>query len=117
MPPKASPTAANRLANTLLAATVFISAWLLFQVQPMASKRILPWFGGGPAVWTTAMLFFQAALLAGYLYAHYCVTFLKPWAQTMIHASLLAAAIALLVGGGVIAGNKWRPDEIATPSL
>ena len=52
------------------AATVLVSAFLLFQVQPMVSKMILPWFGGGPSVWTTCMLFFQLFLLAGYAYAH-----------------------------------------------
>ena len=52
------------------AATVLVSAFLLFQVQPMVSKMILPWFGGGPSVWTTCMLFFQVFLLAGYAYAH-----------------------------------------------
>ena len=52
------------------AATVLVSAFLLFQVQPMVSKMILPWFGGSPAVWTTCMLFFQVFLLVGYLYAH-----------------------------------------------
>jgi hypothetical protein len=54
----------------LFALTIFVSAFLLFQVQPMVSKAILPWFGGGPAVWTAAMLFFQCALFGGYLYAH-----------------------------------------------
>ena len=53
------------------AATTFISAFLLFQVQPIISKAILPWFGGSPAVWTTAMLFFQTLLFAGYAYAHF----------------------------------------------
>ena len=52
------------------AATIFLSAFLLFQVQPMIGKFILPWFGGGPSVWTTCLLFFQVLLLAGYTYAH-----------------------------------------------
>ena len=52
------------------ALTIFISAFLLFQVQPLAGKTILPWFGGGAGVWTTCMLFFQVFLLAGYGYAH-----------------------------------------------
>ena len=52
------------------ALTVFLSSFLLFQVQPIIGKYILPWFGGSPAVWTTCMLFFQVALLAGYGYAH-----------------------------------------------
>ena len=50
--------------------TIFLSAFLLFQVQPLIGKFILPWFGGSPAVWTTCMLFFQVLLLGGYAYAH-----------------------------------------------
>jgi hypothetical protein len=55
----------------LLPVTIFLSAFLLFQVQPMIGRYVLPWFGGGPAVWTNCMLFFQAVLLAGYAYAHW----------------------------------------------
>ena len=58
------------LATVLFALTTFASAFLLFQVQPLLSKRLLPWFGGGPAVWTTCVLFFQTVLFAGYAYAH-----------------------------------------------
>ena len=53
----------------LYAATIFLSAFLLFAVQPLMSKYILPWFGGGPGVWTACMLFFQCVLLVGYSYA------------------------------------------------
>ena len=56
------------------AATIFLSAFLLFQVQPLISKYILPWFGGTPAVWTTCMVFFQVLLLGGYTYAHLVAT-------------------------------------------
>src|SRR5687768_5140731 len=52
------------------AAATFLGAFLLFLVQPLIARYILPWFGGGPGVWTTCMLFFQAVLLAGYGYAH-----------------------------------------------
>ena len=55
----------------LFALTIFVSAFLLFQVQPVISKAILPWFGGSAGVWNTCMLFFQAALLGGYTYAHW----------------------------------------------
>ena len=58
----------------LLAATVFLSAFLLFQVQPMIGKYILPWFGSTPGVWATALLFFQLMLLGGYAYAHFIVS-------------------------------------------
>ena len=63
------------------AVTIFTSAFLLFQVQPLISKFILPWFGGSPAVWTAAMLFFQVVLFGGYLYAHLTSTYLTPRAQ------------------------------------
>ena len=52
------------------AATIFLSSFLLFLVQPLIARLILPWFGGSAAVWTTCMLFFQVVLLAGYAYAH-----------------------------------------------
>ena len=80
----------------LYALTVFLSAFLLFQVQPLIGKFILPWFGGSPAVWTTCMLFFQTILLAGYAYAHGTNARLSPRAQAILHTVLLAAAVATL---------------------
>ena len=77
--------------------TIFVSAFLLFQVQPLISKFILPWFGGSPSVWTTAMLFFQTTLCGGYLYAHLLTTRLKPQFQTVTHLTLLALASLLAV--------------------
>ena len=62
--------------------TIFLSAFLLFQVQPMMGKMILPWFGGSASVWTTCMLFFQALLLLGYLYTHWLVNHLTPARQS-----------------------------------
>lgn len=78
------------------ALTTLLSAVLLFLVQPIISKIILPWFGGSPAVWTTCMLFFQTLLLAGYAYAHWLVrAFNQAW-QMRIHALMaLAAALTL----------------------
>lgn len=107
----------QRRRDWILAATVLVSAWLLFQVQPMAGKRILPWFGGGPAVWTTAMLFFQAALLGGYLYAHLIAETLRPRTQALVHASLLGVAVLLLIAVGVIAGDRWKPVGSESPRL
>lgn len=107
----------SRHRDWILAATVLLSSWLLFQVQPMAGKRILPWFGGGPAVWTAAMLFFQAALLGGYLYAHLTTLMLKPAAQAIVHAVLLAAAVAVLVINGVTANDAWKPTGSDAPLL
>lgn len=80
----------------LAAATIFLGAFLLFQVQPIIGKAILPRFGGSAAVWTACMLFFQGMLLAGYLYAHASVSFLSPAWQRRVHVVLLVAAIAAL---------------------
>lgn len=79
-------------------AVVFLSAFLLFQVQPVIARYILPWYGGSPAVWTTCLLFFQVGLLGGYAYAHGLVTFLREkrkW-QVVIHLTLLGIAFLLL---------------------
>jgi hypothetical protein len=78
------------------AVAIFAGAFLLFAVQPMIGKYILPWFGGSPEVWTACMLFFQALLLAGYLYAHLCSRYLGPMGQAVAHILLLAGAAAML---------------------
>ncbi|MCU0245397.1 MAG: fused MFS/spermidine synthase [Bryobacter sp.] len=80
----------------LYAVTVFLSAFLLFQVQPIIAKVITPWFGGSAMVWTACMLFFQVVLLAGYFYAHYVVTRLTPAKQTALHLGLLGASVLWL---------------------
>ena len=80
----------------LYAATIFLSAFLLFEVQPMIGKIILPWFDGSASVWNTCMLFFQASLLAGYFYAHCSSRYLKPKQQALLHLALLAASVVLL---------------------
>jgi uncharacterized membrane protein YqjE len=67
--------------------TIFLSAFLLFQVQPLIGKMILPWFGGSAAVWTTCMLFFQLVLLLGYFYSHWVVRYLTPSRQSLVHGS------------------------------
>ena len=74
------------------AATVFTSAFLLFLVQPLFGRMVLPLLGGSPAVWNTCMLFFQAALLGGYLYAHLTTRHLNVRRQAVLHLVLLAAA-------------------------
>src|SRR5208283_1809496 len=76
--------------------TLFLSAFLLFCVQPLIAKMILPLLGGSPAVWTTCMVFFQAALLAGYLYAHAASTWLSHRWQTGVHVGLLCLALVVL---------------------
>ncbi len=92
--------------------TIFLSAFLLFQVQPLVSKRILPWFGGSPAVWTTCMLFFQLLLLGGYVYAHLVATRLGPRRQVAVHLVLLGAAAAALplLFLPLCLGGSWKPS-------
>ncbi|MFM7116183.1 MAG: hypothetical protein ACKO0N_06060 [Planctomycetota bacterium] len=70
------------------AATIFLSAYLLFFVQPMIARFILPWFGGVPAVWTTCMLFFQLTLLGGYFYADWLNRRFDLRWQVLIHSSV-----------------------------
>ncbi len=99
---------------TLYAATIFLSAFLLFQVQPLIGKIILPWFGGSAAVWSAAMLFFQLVLLGGYAYAHGSIRYLKASAQMAVHVVLLAASCALLP---ILPSPAWRPSEAGDPTL
>ncbi len=82
----------------LFSLTSFVSAFLLFWVQPLIAKLLLPLLGGTPAVWNTAMMFFQLMLLAGYIYAH-LLSRLKPWAQCALHGAVLLAAAASLPFG------------------
>jgi len=88
------------------AATIFLSSFLLFLVQPLIARQILPWFGGTAAVWTTCMLFFQTLLLVGYAYAHAANARLSPRAQAIVHTVLLALAIAMLP---IAPGEIWKP--------
>lgn len=82
--------------RALLAAGVFFSAFLLFQVQPLAAKVILPWFGGTAGVWAVSLLFFQSVLWLGYLYAHVLVTNFSPARQAAIHSLVVAASLLTL---------------------
>ena len=95
------------------ALAIFLGAFLLFQVQPFMGKCILPWFGGGPAVWTTCMLFFQSALLAGYAYAHVLARRLGRRGQAVLHVSLLVTALFLLP---VRPSGAWKPAGLADPT-
>ena len=105
-------TANSRWLAVNFAATIFVSAFLLFQVQPLVSKYILPWFGGTPAVWTTCILFFQSLLFGGYAYAHFSATWLKPRQQAIVHLALIVAALVLL---RVIPGDSWKPTDSYNP--
>ena len=94
------------------AAAIFLSAFLLFQVQPLAGKELLPWFGGSAAVWSACLLFFQAVLFLGYLYAHLIGTRLAPRRQGIVHLALLAIALAFLP---IAAGAAWKPPDQSLP--
>ncbi len=96
------------------ALTIFTGAFLLFQVQPLIGKYILPWFGGGPGVWTTCMMFFQVLLLGGYAYAHFASRWLKPRPQVVVHLMLLVAALALLP---ITPDGSWKPRGGQNPTL
>lgn len=96
------------------ALTIFVGAFLLFQIQPLIGKYILPWFGGGPGIWTTCMLFFQLLLLGGYAYAHCLSRWFKPRTQAVVHLVLLGAAVALLP---IIPSDSWKPHGGDFPVL
>lgn len=98
----------------LYAITVFLSAFLLFQIQPVIAKMILPWFGGCSAVWSTCMLFFQAALLLGYVYAHWLHERLPPRKQAILHTVLLLASLLVLP---VVPDPSWKAPGAENPSL
>jgi SAM-dependent methyltransferase len=90
----------------LYAATIFTSAFLLFAIQPILAKAILPWFGGTAAVWITCMVFFQTLLLGGYLYAHLTIRYVPARFQGRLHAGLLTLALLQLP---VSPDARWKP--------
>jgi len=96
----------------LYALTIFLSAFLLFQVQPIIAKMILPWFGGGAAVWAACLLFFQCALLLGYGYSHGIVGRLKPRQQWVLHSVLLALCLVFLP---IVPSAAWKPVDPSAP--
>src|SRR5688572_4671367 len=90
----------------LHAATIFLSAFLLFLVQPILAKQILPWFGGAAIVWTLCMVFFQLVLLLGYAYAHWLASRIEARKQAWIHIALLAASLLFLP---IAPDASWKP--------
>lgn len=98
----------------LYALTILVSAFLLFQVQPVIAKIILPWFGGSAAVWTTCLLFFQMVLLLGYLYSHALIRYLKPRMQIMLHAGVLLVSLLALP---VYPKAAWKPIGGDEPAI
>lgn len=92
---------------------IFLSAFLIFLVQPMVGKRVLPWFGGAPGVWTVCLAFYQTALFAGYAYAHLLIRFAPPRVQLLVHALLVASALAapsVLPQREAMPGTEWSPE-------
>lgn len=104
------------------ALTVFLSAFLLFEIEPLIGKYLLPWFGGAPAVWTTCLLFFQVLLLAAYAYAHFLAGVRGSGARKKLHLLLLAASLVLLAFLGrvwatpITPGPTWRPASTGSPT-
>src|SRR4051812_46590078 len=108
-----TPQATKRVPSILFALTILLSAFLLFQVQPLIAKLILPWFGGSAAVWTSCMLFFQMALLGGYAYAHW-LNGQRGSKQAIIHAALLAVSFLSLP---ILPSVMWKPTGAGDPLL
>jgi hypothetical protein len=106
---------------SIFLATVFLSAFLLFLVQSVMGKHLLPWFGGTPSVWATCMLFFQTVLLLGYAYAWAMDRWVAPGRQRWVHLLVVAAAIGALgwgwVAGGtlLLPGEQWKPEGGESP--
>jgi SAM-dependent methyltransferase len=103
----------HRLTILLFALTIFFSAFLLFQVQPIMGKYILPWYGGSPGVWTTCLLVFQVLLFGGYAYAFALNRFLKLRMQIALHCSLLLLATVTLP---ITPTSEWKPTGIESPT-
>lgn len=104
----------GRLATALAGGSIFLAAFLLFALEPMIAKRILPWFGGSSAVWSVCLVFYQVALLAGYFYARVSTRYLSPARQVAVHIALMVAALLLLPIGPT---SRWKPGPHSSPAL
>ncbi len=100
--------------KALFAGTIFTSAFLLFLVQPLIAKQILPWFGGSAAVWSICMVFFQVVLLAGYAYSDWVTHRLGVRTQARLHVGLLLASLAFLP---IVTSARWKPTGAEDPTL
>ena len=100
---------------------IFLSAFLLFQIQPLIARCFLPWFGGIPSVWTTCMLFFECVLLAGYGYSHWMAQKVRPQRQAKIHCVLLGVAVLILAiqffvwKSPLLPAKSWAPKDNNVP--
>ena len=99
--------------RVLAASAISAGAFLLFMVEPQFAKRILPWFGGSAAVWSTCLVFYQTALLFGYLYARVLARYANALTQSVVHIALLLAALFLLPIGP---SDRWQPSPGAQPT-
>lgn len=106
------PAAAGLPLRLLFATCIFSSAFLLFLVQPIIAKQVMPWFGGTSGVWTTCLMFFQLVLLAGYAYSDLATRRLKPAHHAALHVLLLLLAVATLP---ITPGNDLKPDPAGPP--
>lgn len=101
--------------------SITLSAFLVFQVQPLVARAILPWFGGTPAVWSTVMLFFQAALTGGYAYAYCLVSRVPARRQHHVHLLMLLAGVLMVIFLGLLwpspvtPGGSWKPIDASWP--
>src|SRR5262249_24822648 len=107
--PAASPRSSPALLLATFTAAIFVSAALLFLVQPMFTKMVLPRFGGAPSVWSVAIVFFQAALLAGYAYAHGLTRLAPGRPSVIIHLGVMVIAVLALPLS--IAGGWGQPPD------
>ncbi len=98
----------------LYGGAVFLAAFLLFQVEPIMGRLILPWFGGSAAVWTVTVMFFQIVLVLGYLYAHLLVRHVRPRAQMYVHVPVLLASLLVLP---ILPAASWKPLGAHDPTL
>jgi hypothetical protein len=105
----------------LFSISIFLSAFLLFQIQPMIGKLILPWFGGTPAVWSTLMLFFEVLLTGGYAYAYWLIGRVRARQQPLVHITLISVALLLLVVASftwkspITPDSTWKPAQASSP--
>jgi SAM-dependent methyltransferase len=99
--------------RVLYAATIFTSGFLLFIVQPIAARQILPWFGGTAGVWTTCLMFFQVALVAGYAYSNWTTKYLSQRVQAGVHIGLLVVSLLSLP---IVASPAWKPTTADDPT-
>src|SRR5208282_5344269 len=100
--PRAVVAAGGSVSRAAYPATIFTAAFLLFAVEPLMGKFMLPWFGGAQSVWTTCILFFQLLLLAGYAYAHLIATRLRPRRQAALHLALVAVCVVAMATLAII---------------